>query len=341
VWFLNAALVVLSVVGMGAAVAYLVVRRTVRTVRRMPVIRNVPMIGVKPKIEAPNPDDDLNAYPERLARLESRLDERHGAVQDQMRLLADRRAEVAEKPDRADLVARYDEDIGHLDRRAGSMRRVASLVWRTRAILSLRVFLAITARKRPKLPALPESVSASAAKETLQKARAGYLDAAASVRFYVDEIDARDALVDGTVPAPLPSAEVDEAMRAAVERERLATRKAHFELRARMDRLADNLTWLADHVGTLQVVDDALEAPGAGQDSAAGHDKGVAHLLGEVNAAIAGLNALAGSVDHQLADRALDQLTDDVGQLEQQGLEEEAAAKAEMEVARLVEGFPA
>lgn len=332
-WILNAIAVVLAMMGIGAAVGFLVARKAVRTVRRMPVIRKVPILGVKPPVPAAEPDADLKAYPDRLLRLEQRLDERHGAVQDQLRLLQERRFEVSTKPDRADLVARYDEDIAHLDRRAGSMRRVMALVWRTRAVLGMRVYLAITARKRPKLT-LPPAVSIGVAKETLARTRTAYLECAANVQFYVDDIDDRVVALDAIIPTPPTSADVDPAMHEAVRAELRATRAAHADLHSRMDRLADNLTWLADHVGTLQVVDETLEAPQGGV-----HAASAAHLLAEVNGAIAGLNALAGAVDHQLAEKALDDLTDDVGRLEQQGLEERAAADAEIEVARIVEGF--
>ena len=332
-WLLNFAAVFIAIFGMVVAVGYLAVRKTVRTVRRMPVIRKVPLIGVKPTVPEVEPDADLKAYPERLARLETRLDERHGAVQDQLRLLQDRRLDVANKPDRADLVERYDEDISHLDRRAQSMRRVMALVWRTRSVLGLRVYLAITARKRPKLT-LPEAVAVGAPSETLARTRTGYQECAAHVRFYVDEIDSRVVDLDLVVPPAPTSADAEPAMHEAVRAELHSVRAAHADLRARMDRLADNLTWLADHVGTLQVVDEAVEAPEGGP-----HATSAAHLLAEVNGAIAGLNALAGAVDHQLAEKALDDLTDDVGRLEQQGLEERAAADAEIEVARIVEGF--
>lgn len=332
-WIINAIAVVLAMMGIGTAIGFLVVRKTVRTVRRMPVIRKVPLLGVKPTLPVIEPDADLKAYPDRLLRLEERLDERHGAVQDQLRLLQDRRLDVAGKPDRADLVERYDEDIAHLDRRATSMRRVMALVWRTRAVLGLRVYLAVTARKRPKLT-LPAAVAVGAARETLNRARSGYQECAAMVQFYVDDIDSRVVTLDSVVPAAPASAEIEPTMHDAVRAELHATRAAHADLHARMDRLADNLTWLADHVGTLQVVDEAVEAPEGGP-----HASSAAHLLAEVNGAIAGLNALAGAVDHQLAEKALDDLTDDVGKLEQQGLEERAAADAEIEVARIVEGF--
>jgi hypothetical protein len=332
-WLLNFAAVVLAMIGIGTAVGYLVVRKTVRTVRRMPMIRKVPIIGVRPTLPEVDPNADLQAYPERLNVLEDRLESRHRAVQDQLRLLQDRRLEVAGKPDREDLVARYDEDIGHLDRRATSMRRVMALVWRTRAVLALRVYLAITARKRPKL-LLPNALPVGASRDALAKTRSSYQECAAQVRFYLDEVELRRWELASVVPEAPSSADVAPDMSAAIEAELERTRTAHAELRARMDRLADNLTWLADHAGTLQVVDETVDAPGA-----APHAANAAHLLAEVNTAIAGLNALAGSVDHQLAEKALDDLTNDVGRLEQQGLEERAAADAELEVARIVEGF--
>ncbi len=340
-WVVNIFLVVLSLLLAGGLGAYLAARLAYKTagkVRRLPVVRKIPLIGVKPP-EAPKPlDHDLRAYPDRLLALETGLAGRHAEVQAQMRLLADRRGEVANKPDRADLVARYDEDIGHLDRRAGSMRRVTALLWRTRAILVLRVFQAVTGRLRPKLPALPDG-NRALSRDDLARARGTYGEAAAAVRFYIDELRERLRALDEMVPTPPMAADVDDSMRAAVATELARVRASHEDMLARMDRLADNLTWLGDHAGTLQVVDDEVALPAAGP-----HGESAAHLLEEVDNAVNALNALAGAVDRHLADRvaterALDELADDVSKLETQGLEAQAAAEAEIEVARIVEGF--
>jgi hypothetical protein len=335
-WIVNVLIVLLSLAAAGLLTVYVVGRlavKTVKTVRRMPVVRKIPVIGVRPPEPPQALDHDLRAYPDRLLALEARLVDRHGAVQEQLRLLGERRAEVASKEDRADLVARYEEDIGHLDRRATSMRRVLALVWRTRAILALRVFYAVTGRLRPKLGTLPDG-SRNMSREELVRARSAYLDAASSVRFYVDEVRERLRVLDEVVPVAPVSAEADASMREAVAAERGKVRGAHEALIARMDRLADNLTWLGDHAGTLHVVDDEVALPAAGP-----HGESASHLLEEVDAAVTALNALAGAVDRHLADRALDELTDDVSRLELKGLEEQAAAEAEIEVARIVEGF--
>lgn len=311
------------------------VRRSANAARGLPAARPAPRLG-GPAAPEPAPNADLTAYPERLAALEARLVERHHAVQEQLRVLNARVADLAGKADRGDLVVRYEADIEHLDRRAANMRRVITLVWRTRAVLGLRVFLAVTGRKRPALPSLPEpGAGARPDRATLSHARAAYTEAAASVGTYVAEVRRRLAALDDTVPGAPDAAEVSPDDTAAIVDELARTRAAHEELAGRMDRLADNLTWLGDHAGTLEVVGDDLEAPAPGP-----HGESAAHLLDEVEAAIGRLNALAASVDHQLAARSLDRLDDDVGRLETAGLEEQAAAAAELEVARLVEGFP-
>ncbi len=319
--------------GYAAVRAYRLAKKTVSVARRLPVVRRLPLLG---KVEpAPPIDADLNAYPERLAALELRLIDRHGAVQDQLRVLTERRIDLGAKPDRADLVARYEEDIGHLDRRAASMRRVITLVWRTRAVLLLRVHLAVTGRRRPDLGALPETgVGKRLSREALASAAGQYAFAAAAIHHYLEEVRERLDGLDAIVPASPAAAEVESAMRAVVDEELARARASHIELLAGMDRLADNLTWLGDHAGTLHVVDDDVVAVAGGP-----HGESAAHLLAEVDAAIRRLNDLAGAVDHQLASGAMDRLDDDVGRLETQGLEEQAAAAAELEVARLVEGF--
>ncbi len=338
-WVLNVVVAAVMLAVAGGLIASLVTLRTLRLARttvqavgkRIPVRRKLPALAAP----AAPLDADLNAYPERLAALEARLDERHGAVQDQLRVLTERRLELGAKPDRADLVEHYEADIAHLDRRAATMRRVITLVWRTRAILRVRVFLAVTGRRRPQLGALPESQpGARLTREQLDAARSRFGEAATAVHFYVDEVRDRAARIEAVVPDPPSAAEVDAGVLATVADEVRRTRLAHDELAARMDRLADNLTWLGDHAGTLSVVDDDVQAPQAGP-----HGESAAHLLGEVDAAIQSLNALAGAVDHQLAGGALDRLDDDVGRLETAGLEEQAAAEAEIEVARIVEGF--
>lgn len=291
----------------------------------------------RPALEGPArvEDADLLAYPQRLEALEARLVERHDAVQAQLRVLSERSVELAGKPDRADLVARYEVDIGHLDRRAASIRRVLTLVWRTRSILLLRVHLAVTGRRRPTLAGLPKELSAHGADRTaLARARTRYEQAAADVAEYLRLARERfESFHEVVPPAPL-AADVDDATRAALAEETARISLAYGDLIERMDRLADNLVWLGDHAGTLEVVEDALTAPTGGP-----HGESAAHLLGEVSAAVARLNELASAVDHQVVGKAMEQLQDDVGRLETAGLEEQAAAAAEIEVARLVEGF--
>jgi hypothetical protein len=309
--------------------------RGVHAARRIPGVRQVPLLGVPPP--APPADADLMAYPERLAALEGRLAERHDAVQAQLQVLNGRVLELGAKPDRADLLARYEVDIGHLDRRASSMRRVITLVWRTRAILLLRVHLAVTGRRRPTLKELPRTGDGGRPpRAELARARAAYAQAAGEVRTYVEGVRERIEALSSVIPPAPTAAERDADTNRALAHEEQRVEEAHDDLAKRMDRLADNLTWLGDHAGTLEVVDDDLAAP-----AGVAHGASAAHLLGEVSAAIARLNELAGAVDHQIVGRAMEQLQDDVGRLETEGLEEQAAAAAEIEVARLVEGFTA
>ena len=66
-------------------------------VRRLPVVRRVPLLGVRPSLPPlPTREEgsDLLAYPRRLETLQDRLVERHRAVQGQLQLLSARREGV-------------------------------------------------------------------------------------------------------------------------------------------------------------------------------------------------------------------------------------------------------
>jgi hypothetical protein len=300
-------------------------------VRRLPGVRRVPLIGVRPSLPplaSAEEGADLLAYPRRLGELEDRLVDRHRAVQAQLQLLAARRDGVRAKGGRDDLTKKYEADVTLLDRRAESMRRVMGLVWKTRAVLLMRVHLAITARRRPTLGRLPEPTER---KGGLPQATAAYHSAAAAVLFYRDAIVERAAAFEAAVPGPPVSAEVDDALRDAVEGERTTIRAAYAALAERMDHLADNLTFVGDHFATLAVVDTEPE------DLAV--DGGPSHLLEEVAAAVRGLDDLAGKVDPAVVDNAVSNLAEEISHLEEAGLEAEAEAAAHLEVERLLGQF--
>ncbi|MDP2314197.1 MAG: hypothetical protein Q8P41_14940 [Pseudomonadota bacterium] len=302
-----------------------------RRVRRLPGVRRVPMLGIPtslPPLPTPEEGADLLAYPRRLAELQERLAERHRAVQQQLQVLAARRDGVRVKGGREDLIKKYEADVVMLDRRAESMRRVMGLVWKTRAVLLLRVHLAITARRRPLLGKLPDPTTRKGA---LVGATAAYHSAAAAVLFYRDTVMERERDLDNVVPVPPISAEIDAQHHAEIDAERLSAQSAYAALAGRMDRLADNLTFVGDHFAALAVVDTEPE------DLAV--DGGPAQLLEEVAAAVRGLDDLAGRVDPTVIDSAVIHLAEEITHLEEAGLEAEAEAAAHLEVERLLGQF--
>jgi hypothetical protein len=296
-----------------------------RTVKRRLVAARRPALG--------QPDDtaDLMAYPARLAELEAALAGRHAAAQEQRALMEARRAEVANKPGREELARKYEADEALLVRRAAGMRHVLGVVYRTRAVLLLRVHLAVTARRRPALNDLPRPAPTGGPSASLDLAAAAsrYHDAAEAVRAYVGVIEARAAEVAALVPAPDPAAELDDAQHTSIAAERDAVTAAYAALRDRMDHLADNLTFLGDHHATRRVVDGGAELPAGGLGAPS-------RLMDEVAAALAGLDDLAGRVDPAVVDSAVDQLADEIGRLEAAGLEAQADTDAHLEVERLL-----
>lgn len=276
-----------------------------------------------------DPDADLLACPRRLEGLEAQLLDRLGAVQQQLGHIEARRAAVAAKDRRDDLVRKYDQDALMLQRRAASMERVAADLWRTRSILLLRAHLAGTARRRPALGPLPDPSN------TPDPARAGraFRAAAEAVRAYLGTIDARVVALAATLPEWPGGVTVDPGLQRAVDGERRQVEDAYGDLREDMDRLADTLTWLADHCGALAVV----QAPAA--RSAPSADP--AHLLEEVEGAMQELAALARAVDPSAADAAVESLASGLTGLEEAGREAEAEAQAHLEVERLLRRAPA
>lgn len=277
-----------------------------------------------------DPDEALRSTPIRLGQLERQLAEALERADQQADHLRDRRRRIEEKDDRAELLARYDEDVDLLGRRAENMRRVMALLWRTRAILELRAHIAISARRRPDLAHLPDG---EVPKAQLEAAAVTYDAAADSVRAFVAFIGERATDLQHAIPRVPEVAAVDDEDREMVAAEQASTAETYTVLESRMDRLADTLSYLADRCRTRAVVAGAevhLEA-GAGTEG----------LLSEVADALTGLQEMARLGDQQLAESALDNLAEDISQLERAGLDARAAAEAELEIARLLETVPA
>lgn len=275
--------------------------------------------------EPPAPQEPLLRYPSRLEALEDQLVEAHRLTQQQLQHLSVRAAELSAKGGRDEIAARYTADGAALDRRAASLRRVMGVVWRTRAVLRLRVELALAAQHPPDLSHLPDPADVPAAR--LGEAAAAAARASAELRRFVGGLDAAAAGLEGVVPSPPPSAEVDKAQRDTVQAELKEARATLALLRERMDRLADTLDYLGDRLRTRQLVADAplqldLE-PQAGQ------------LLEEVAQALAALEALseAGERHHHPGEPLPGAEPDPVEQL---ALCAQAEADASLEIERLL-----
>lgn len=331
-WILDLVLVALTIGAglflLGSYLGWTVVRYVGARARRLLGVRPnpapVPLIGVRSP-PVPTSDDDLYACPRRLEALQARLAERLAALNQQAGVLRARQVELGAKGRRDDLTKKYDEDLALLLRRSDGMRRVLGLVWKTRTILLVRAHLAQTARRRPALGRLPEGEGAAG---SLRDGTASYHTAAGAVRDFLDLVDRRAAELDSLIPGAPLEAEIDEATRDAVAAEVRETQAAYTHLAEDMDRLADNLTWLGDHYATLAVVESARES--------VGDDAGPAELVREVEEALGQLAELARTVDPVLANAAVDNLAEDITQLEAAGLEAQAEAEAELEVARLL-----
>ena len=277
-----------------------------------------------------DPDDELRATPLRLAQLERQLGEALKRADLQAAHLRDRRRRIEDKENRGELLARYDEDMELLARRAQNMRRVMALLWRTRAILELRAHIAISARRRPDLAHLPEG---EVAKDRLERAAGEYDRAADAVRNFVAYIDERSSDLKLAVPFLPEGASVEDDDETMVTAEQGRTAETYTALQDRMDRLADTLGYLADRCRTRAVV--------AGSEVQLEAGAGTEGLLSEVADALSGLQEMARIGDQQLAESALDNLAEDISQLERAGLNARAAAEAELEIARLLEHVPA
>lgn len=277
---------------------------------------------------APEPSEDLRRYPRELEALEGQLVTSLGALRAQRAHVETRLTELAQKEGRGELAARYADDLGLLERREAGMRRVLALVWKARALLTLRAHLAETARGRPELPALP---AVDDAQTDLEAAAALYAQSAGRVRTFLARLERRAAELAAAVPAAPVDADVPRAAREEVEAELARLNGVYASWRESLDRLADTLAYLADRSRTRRVVQGSAPALAA----AAGGEA----LMNEVEAALGRLRDLADVGDRRLADLAVKNLAEDISQLERAGLEAQAEAEAAIEVARLLEQF--
>ena len=272
--------------------------------------------------------DDLLRYPRELSDLEAKLVGSLTEVEAQRAHLDRQRAALDQKEGRTELARRYADDAALLTRRTAGMRRVLGLVWKARALLTLRAHLATTARACPKLPELP---NAEAPGVDLALAAQRYAEAAALVRAFVATVASRAVDVEGALPKAPLDADVPEEALAEIRTEQTRIRASYKEQHETMDRLADTLGWLSDHCQTRKV---ARGAPAELASAARGEA-----LVDEVQRAVSGLAELAETGDRKMADTAVQNLAEDISQLERTGLEAQAEADAALEVARLLEQF--
>lgn len=307
-------------------VAWFMRRRKRKRLARAEPARSIP---VKPPVRDHRwrQGEDLKKYPRQFEVLERRLEQAYEANLIQARHLAAKRSTMEDKG-REELVQRYSDDMEVLRERAQSTRRVLATVWKTRAILNLRVHLAIVARQRPELD-LPAPLDVEP--HQLVDAARDYAHASQRVRTFVVTVDevrgtAREVLPDSPGAAEVSPDDLDE-----VAREVETTERTLDELRERMDKLGDNLDYLADRFRTQRVVEGAaLEMDLDSQSSA---------LLGEVAGALAQLDSLSALGDKGMADAAVDSLTHEINQLEEVGQSARLEAEANEEVERLLAQF--
>lgn len=281
--------------------------------------------GATSALEVP----DLRRYPERLEALQDALEQSLRAGESQTMHLTAKRNEIAAKPGREEIAQRYAQDLALLETQAQANRRVLATVWKTRAILALRVHLAEAARARPELDHLPQPADVGPGQ--LDEAARAYTRACREVRDFVQQLDrARSGLHD-VVPGPSVHAEVLPAHREEVEQEAAGIQRIFQDLRERMDSLADTLDYLSDRFRTQKVVEGSSGAldlgPGAGQ------------LLQEVSVAVRALDEMSAVGDSGLADVAVDGLASEIANLEKVGMDVDLQADADREVERLLASF--
>ncbi|MFT5585360.1 MAG: hypothetical protein ACI9VR_002949 [Cognaticolwellia sp.] len=275
--------------------------------------------------------EDLKRYPRRLAELERQLEEQHQAAELQHDHLGGKLEQLSAKEGREELVARYEQDLGLLVRRTEVTQRVLGTVWKTRAILHLRVHLAIAARQRPDLAHLPPPLDVESG--DLEQAARAYTRACIEVRTFVETLDSLKGGVHEVVPPEPDVSEVQDSDRQAITQEVGAVEDTLASLRERMDSLADTLDYLGDRFRTQRVVESGSLSLSLGPEGEA--------LLDEVTSALSQLDELSAVGDKGLADAAVDGLTEDIANLEQVGLDGLAEAEAQLEVQKLLAQFSA
>lgn len=324
----------LMLTGMGALGFGMFLYVTGRTMRRLredrkrrlakpppPIEEETPLVPVERPV-LPDPSD-LTVYPARLEGLEAQLAERVRSVEQQRGVVEARLTDMQSKGGREDLTQKYSRDADVLARRMEGMRRVLGQVWKTRAVLLMRVHLASTARQKPDLEGLPDP----GYRPVPQEAPKQYHMAAAAVRRYLERVEAQRGSLVGAIPRPPVEAAVDGAIRTLVEGEFRAVETSYRQLRDQMDRLSDNLTWLGDHLNTVRVVEDDGDGGPAAEAS---------RLLDEIGVAVDEVDRLAHAVDPHLVDLAVDNLAEDISRLERAGEEAAAEAEAALEVEELL-----
>ena len=272
--------------------------------------------------------DGLLRYPRRLEELERQLVAGIEEGNMQVAHLEVRATEVAAKEGRGELASRYTHDVELVKKRVASMRRVLGLVWKTRAVLSLRAHLAVTAQGRPALVGFPDPAHLD---RDLDRSARSYDAAAADVRAFTRTIERRaNELVDA-IPEVPAGAEVPVLAEGEVDRELDAVRKLYADLQQRMDNLGDTFEYLADSCRTRKVV--------TGGPQGIDVEPGGEALMEEVSQALAALQDMSEVGDQHLADAAVENLAEDIGQLEKVGLDAQAEAEAALEVERLLDQF--
>lgn len=272
--------------------------------------------------------EDLKRYPRRLRALEDKLQGSYEAAVEQLGHLT-AKAEEMESKGREDLAERYRNDLEVLENRASATQRVMATVWKTRAILHLRVHLAIAARQRPDLDHLPAPLDVQA--KDLEFAAMAYANARDAVRRFVETLDQESGDIPACVPAKPQQAEISPEDELAVQEEVASVEKTLRGLRERMDKLGDTLDYLSDRFRTQRVVEGSNLAVDVGPEAG--------KLLSEVSGALKQLDELSAVGDKGLADAAVDGLDEDISRLEEAGLEAAAEAEAQAEVQRLLEQF--
>ncbi len=273
-------------------------------------------------------NEGLLRYPRRLEELERQLVAAIAEGNLQMTHLELRATEVGAKEGRGDLATRYTHDVEILKKRVASMRRVLGLVWKTRAVLSLRAHLAVTAQGRPALVGFPDPAHVD---RDFDRAARAYDAAAEDVRAFTRSVERRARELVEAIPEIPMGAELPLLAEGEVDRELDAVRKLYAELERRMDNLGDTFAYLADSCRTRKVVTGAPQ----GIDVEPGGEA----LVQEVSNALAALHTMSEVGDQHLADAAVENLAEDIGQLEQVGLDAGAEAEAALEVERLLDQF--